>query len=308
MIADRTIRKARPAKMHIKRSLGEKVFDVCNITFILFLVTVTVYPLLYTVFASFSDARALLTHEGALLAPLEPMTTKGYEMTFSNPNILQGFTNTTLMVVMGTVLGVLMTMLGAYVVTRKKFKLRGLMMKGIMVTMFFSGGIIPTFFVVRGVGLYNSFWSMIIPGVLNSYNLIILRTFFLGIPESLEESAVIDGANDLQVLYKIYLPLSLPALAVITLYYAVDYWNSWYPALLYIRDRKLYPLQMFLRELLILNEDVKSQSGRQVVSEVYTRELVKYCTVVVSTVPILVLYPFLQKYFVKGVMIGAIKG
>lgn len=291
-----------------KRSTGERAFDILNISLILLLVLVTVYPLLYTVFASFSDARALLKHEGALLFPLAPYTLQGYQMTLSNPNILQGFGNTVAMVGSGTIIGVTMTMIGAYVVTRKKFKLRGVMMKGILLTMFFSGGIIPTFFVVRGVGLYNSFWSMIIPSALNSYNLIILRTFFLSIPDSLEESAVLDGANDMQVLLKIFLPLSLPALAVITLYYAVDYWNSWYPALLYIRDRKLYPLQMFLRELLILNENVESASGKQMVSEVYTRELVKYCTVVVSTVPILIVYPFLQKYFVKGVMIGAIKG
>lgn len=291
-----------------KRSTGERAFDILNISLILLLVLVTVYPLLYTVFASFSDARALLKHEGALLLPLAPYTLQGYQMTLSNPNILQGFGNTVAMVGSGTIIGVTMTMIGAYVVTRKKFKLRGVMMKGILLTMFFSGGIIPTFFVVRGVGLYNSFWSMIIPSALNSYNLIILRTFFLSIPDSLEESAVLDGANDMQVLLKIFLPLSLPALAVITLYYAVDYWNSWYPALLYIRDRKLYPLQMFLRELLILNENVESASGKQMVSEVYTRELVKYCTVVVSTVPILIVYPFLQKYFVKGVMIGAIKG
>ena len=304
------VRKHNNPQVHnaIRRTAGETAFDVVNITLILLLVAVTVYPLLYTVFASFSDARALLKHEGALLYPLGPITLQGYRMTFSNPNILQGFSNTVAMVVSGTLIGVVMTMVGAYVVTRKQFMLRGIMMKGILLTMFFSGGIIPTFFVVRGVGLYNSFWSMIIPSALNTYNLIVLRTFFLSVPDSMEESAVLDGANDLQVLFKIFLPISLPALAVITLYYAVDYWNSWYPALLYIRDRKIYPLQMFLRELLILNENVESASGKQMVSEAYTRELVKYCTVVVSTVPILVVYPFLQKYFVKGVMIGAIKG
>lgn len=302
------VKSAPTLRKRKKRTAGERLFDGFNITFILFLVAVTIYPLLYTVFASFSDARALLTHEGALLYPLGPVTLQGYFMTFSNPNILQGFVNTVGIVVSGTALGVLMTMLGAYVLTRKKFKPRGILMKAILLTMFFSGGIIPTFFVVRGVGLYNSYWSMVIPSALNTYNLIILRTFFMSIPDSLEESAVLDGANDIQVLFKIFLPLSLPALAVITLYYAVDYWNSWYPALLYIRERKLYPLQMFLRELLILNENVESASGKQMVSEVYTRELVKYCTVVVSTVPILIVYPFLQKYFVKGVMIGAIKG
>ena len=290
------------------KTVGERIFDTLNLLFILALVATTIYPLLYTVFASFSDARALLKHEGGLLAPLAPYTLQGYQMTFANPNIFTGFVNTCSMVIAGTLLGLVLTMMGAYVVTRKKFKIRNIMMKAILITMFFDGGIIPTFFVVRNVGLYNNFWSLIIPSAINTYNLIILRSFFLSVPESLEESAVLDGANDLQVLFRIFLPLSLPAVAVITLYYAVDYWNSWYPALLYIRDRQLYPLQMFMRELLILNESVESSSGKQMVSEVYTRELVKYCTVVVSTVPIMILYPFLQKYFVKGVMIGAIKG
>jgi len=169
---------ARKRRVRLHRTPGEKIFDVVNVLFILLLVAVTVYPLLYTLFASFSDARSLLRHEGALLAPLQPFTLQGYRMTFANPNILSGFWITCLMVASGTAIGVVMTMLGAYVVTRKKFQIRGIMMKAIIVTMFFNGGIIPTFFVVRNVGLYNSFWSMVIPTALNTYNLIILRTFF----------------------------------------------------------------------------------------------------------------------------------
>ena len=292
----------------LKRSLGERIFDGCNVLLIIALVAVTIYPLLYTLFASFSDARALLAHEGVLLMPLTPVTLQGYDLVFKNPNILRGFANTVMLVVAGTALGVLMTMLAAFVVTRKYFKPRSIMMKLIMVTMFFSGGMIPTYFVVRNLGLYNSFWAMVLPSAMGTYYLIILRTFFQGIPDSLEESAVLDGAGDLRVLFQIYMPLSTPALAVITLHYAVNYWNEWYPALLYIRDRSLYPLQMFLREVLIQNDTNRADSAVMRLSESYTRELVKYCTVVVSTVPILVVYPFLQKYFVKGMMIGAVKG
>lgn len=292
----------------MKRSPGEKIFDGCNVLLLVALVAVTIYPLLYTLFASFSDARALLAHEGVLLMPLSPLTLQGYDLVFKNPNILRGLVNTVMLVVTGTALGVLMTMLAAFVVTRKYFKPRSIMMKLIMVTMFFSGGMIPTYFVVRNLGLYNSFWSMVLPSAMGTYYLIILRTFFQGIPDSLEESAVLDGAGDLRVLFQIYIPLSTPALAVITLHYAVNYWNQWYPALLYIRDRSLYPLQMFLREVLIQNDTSRANSAVMRLSESYTRELVKYCTVVVSTVPILIVYPFLQKYFVKGMMIGALKG
>ena len=290
-----------------RRSIGEKTFDTANVILIVFLVVVTAYPLLYTLFASFSDAKQLLTFEGALLKPLEPMTLEGYKLVFKNKNILAGFWNSVKLVVLGTEIGVVMTMLGAFVLTRKYFKPRNLLMKLIMVTMFFNGGIIPTFFVVRDVGLYNNFWSMILPSAMTTYYLIILRTFFQTIPESLEESAILDGASDLRVLISIFLPLSLPSLAVITLYYAVDYWNGWYAALLYIRERDLYPLQMFLREVLIENDTAESANALQTVTENYTRELVKYCTIVVSTMPILVLYPFLQKYFVHGIMIGSVK-
>ena len=299
---------ARRKSQWEKEGLSGKLFDVFNIIFITVIVLVTLYPLLYTVFASFSDARALLAFEGALIAPLEPITLQGYELVFKNPNIISGFINTVKLVVLGTLLGVFLTMLGAFVVTRKYFKFRKLMMKLIMVTMFFSGGMVPTYFVVRNLGLINNFWAMILPGAMGTYYLIILRTFFMSIPDSLEESAVLDGAGDLRVLFAIYMPLSTPALAVITLHYAVNYWNSWYSALLYIQDRSLYPLQMFLREVLIQNDTSRQESAAMMVSEAYTRELVKYCTVVISTVPILLFYPFLQKYFVKGMLIGAVKG
>ena len=164
------------------------------------------------------------------------------------------------------------------------------------------------FFVVQDLHIYNTIWAQILPYMISTYNIIIIITFFRGIPDSLEESATIDGASDFVVFIRIFLPLSVPVIAVIALYYGVGYWNSWYPALVFIRDRSLYPMQMILREILIANQTTSAADALQMVEEAYNRELVKYCTIVVSTVPILVCYPFLQRYFVKGVMIGAIKG
>ena len=174
--------------------------------------------------------------------------------------------------------------------------------------MWFSGGLIPFYLLVRDLGMYNTRWAIVIPAALSTYNLIIMRSFFLSIPSALEESALLDGANDFQVLTHIILPLSTPVLAVIGMYYAVGQWNGWYHSLIFHRTRELYPLQMILRELLILNEMTGSDSAADFVEEAFNRDLIKYCTIVVTTVPILIIYPFLQRYFVKGVMIGAIKG
>ena len=287
---------------------GQRIFNVFNIIIMLMIALVMVYPLYYSLVASLSDAKMLLRHQGGLLLPLQPINFQGYKLTLNNPNILIGLINTVKYVVSGTLLSLLLTSFGAFVVTRRHFVPRKFIMKLIIFPMFFSGGIIPLYFVITGVNIYDTGWTMILPWAVSSYNLIIMRTFFDGIPDSMEESAILDGANDFQVFAYIILPLSKAVLAVITLYCAVSLWNSWYPALLFIRNRKLYPLQMFLREILIMNEQTASTTASDMVGEVYTRELVKYCTIIISTVPIMVIYPFLQKYFVKGVMIGAIKG
>ena len=292
----------------IKKTPGERIFDAVNILVMLFLMFITLYPLYYTMVCSFSDARALLRHSGPLAAPLQPFTLSGYRLTMRNVSILTGFKNSVLYVLLGTSLSILFTAMGAFAVSRKHFKFRKIMMGGILFTMFFSGGIIPLFFVVQKTGIYDTIWAMFLPWLVSTYNLIILRTFFAGIPESLEEAAMLDGANDLHVLFRIYLPLSTSALAVLALYYGVGIWNSWYPALVFMRTRSLYPLQMILREVLILDTGTSVNSSAMVAEESFHRELVKYCTVVVSTAPILVIYPFLQKYFVKGVMVGALKG
>ena len=298
-----------PKENRIKEPVSDKIVNVLIYLIMTAFMILSVYPLYYCLVASFSDAKAILSNTEPLLLPIKPYTLHGYKMAFQNVGIPIGFRNTVGYVLGGTLLSLAVSTMGAFFVSRKYFYIRNVAMKMIMVTMFFSGGIIPMFFVVRWVGIYDTPWSFVLPYLVSSYNLIIMRTFFQGIPDSLEEAALLDGANEIQILVRIILPLSTAVIAVIAMYYGVGYWNSWYPALMFMRNRALYPLQMFLREVLITEQetsvakDVTAQS-----SEAFDRELVKYCMVIISTVPILVIYPFLQRYFVKGVMIGAIKG
>ncbi len=297
------------AQNKIKRTTGDWIFSIALYIIMTGVMIVAVYPLLYCLFASFSDAKQLLSHYGPLWWPIQPYTLEGYRLSFLNAGIPIGFRNTAFYVVVGTALGLLLTGMGAFCVSRKYFMIRGIAMKMILVTMFFSGGIIPLFFVVRGLKIYDTPWAFLLPYAMSSYNLIIMRTFFMGIPESLEEAAILDGANELQIFVKVYIPLSSAVIAVIAMYYAVGYWNSWYQALMFLRNRGLYPLQMFLREILITDQSTTTAVDVTTMNaESFNRELIKYCTVIISTVPILVIYPFLQKYFVKGVMVGAIKG
>ncbi len=296
--------------MVIKRSKGERTFEVFNILLMLFLMFITIYPLWYVLACSFSDPIKLMGHEGFLFWPLGTPTLKGYEMTFASNNIAVGYRNTLFYVVAGTSINLLMTSLGAYVLTRKGFMIAKPMSIMCVVTMYFSGGLIPSFLLVKNLGLYDSVWAIILPTAINVWNLMIMRTFFAGIPQALEESAIIDGANDWVVFTRVILPLSKPIIAVMVLYYGVDHWNSYFHAQIYLRDRKLYPLQLFLREILVKNVGATTTTvtASDMQQESYYRELLQYCSIVVSTVPILCVYPFLQKYFVQGVMIGAIKG
>ena len=292
----------------VGRKPSSYIADAIIVIIMLALMFITVFPLLYTVFASFSDAKQLLKLEGPMWWPLEPFTLRGYELTFQNAKLVPSIFNTLFYVIVGTLGGLVITGMAAFVLSRKNFMLKNIIMKLIMFTMFFSGGIIPLFFVVRQIGIYDTRWAFLLPWIMSAYNMIIMRTFFLGIPESLEESATLDGATDLQIFFKIYVPLSTAVIAVIAMYYGVAWWNSWYQSLVFQPSNSLWPLQMILREVLITNTKSATTDVTSMAEESYTRELVKYCTVVVSTVPILIIYPFLQRYFVKGVMIGAVKG
>lgn len=292
----------------VGRKSTEKIVDAIIILFMILLMFITIYPLLYTLFASFSDARRLLNVTGPLWWPIKPYTLQGYRLTLSNAKLISSVFNTIWYVAIGTLGGLVITGMAAFVLSRKNFMLKGVIMKFIMFTMFFSGGIIPLFFVVKNIHIYNTRWAFLLPWAMSAYNMIIMRTFFMGIPESLEESALLDGASDLQIFFKIYVPLSTAVIAVIAMYYGVAWWNSWYQSLIFQPDNRLWPLQMILREVLITNTKSSTVDVTSMAEEAYYRELVKYCTVIVATVPILIIYPFLQRYFVKGVMIGAIKG
>ena len=294
--------------MRRHKSAGDWIADVIIVVVMIALSLICVYPILFTLFASFSDAKALLNRTGLLFAPLKPYTLEGYRLAFSNVKLSTSIWNTLIYVIGGTCLGTLITAMAAFVLSRKSFLLRSFVMKMITVTMFFSGGIIPLFIIVRGIGIYNTRWAFLLPWIISAYNLIIMRTFFEGIPAALEEAAYLDGASDLQIFFQIYIPLSKAVIAVIIMYYGVSWWNSWYQSLVFQPDNKLWPLQMILRETLISNDRSATMDVTSMAEESYTRELVKYCTVIIATVPILVIYPFVQKHFVKGAMIGAVKG
>lgn len=224
-------------------------------------------------------------------------------------NIGTGYLNTAFVAIVGTCVNMILTILGAYALSRKDIMLKQPIMLMITFTMFFSGGMIPTYLNTKNLGLLDSRWALILPGCINTMNLIILRTAFLGIPDTLEEAAKLDGASDFIVMTRVELPLVKASLAVVTLYYVVGHWNSWFDAMLYIQDRDKYPLQLILREILITNtsSSVSSMGFNMSEMDIYKR-LVKYTTTVLATLPILFIYPFLQKYFVNGVMVGSVKG
>lgn len=289
-----------------KLSIGERVFEVFNNLFMILLCLVTLYPFYYVLIASFSDPSWIVKQRGLIWLP-EGFNLDAYVRVLDNPMILQGYMNTLFVVTVGTLINVFMTALGAYGLSRQNVMWKNPIMFFIVFTMFFSGGLIPNYLLVSELGMLDSLWALIIPGAISAFNLIIMRTAFHGVPISLEESAKLDGANDFTVLFRIILPLSLPVIAVMILFYGVGHWNSWFNALIYLRDRELYPLQLVLREILITNSTDSMMTGTNAADTMPIGETIKYATIVVATVPILVLYPFLQKYFVKGVMIGAIK-
>lgn len=291
----------------MRKSVGEKTFDLFNTIFMLLIIVLTLYPFLFVVFASMSDPIEFAQHRGLLLYP-EGMQFDAYSMVLGNPDILTGYKNTLFIVIIGTALNIIVTSMLAYTLSRKGLLLNNYIMFFIIFTMFFSGGMIPSYLLIGNLGLMGSRWALILPGLVNTMNMIIMRTNFLNIPDSLEESARLDGANDFRILINIILPVSLPVISVMVLFYGVAHWNSWFGAMLYIRDRKLYPLQLILREILIFSSTDDMMTSLGIKKGKDMSEIIKYATIMVATIPILLAYPFLQKYFVKGVMVGAVKG
>ncbi|HIY11343.1 MAG TPA: carbohydrate ABC transporter permease [Candidatus Anaerofilum excrementigallinarum] len=289
--------------MKIKRTKGEVVFDAAVYVIIALISLACLYPMLYVLFASLSDPVEIMFHSGGLLWPLG-FSLEGYKAVIEKPDVWSGYGNTLFYVIVGTVLNMVMTTIGAYALSRREFMLKKPLTMMIVFTMYFTGGTIPNFLLIRNLGLLDTRWALIFPVAIGTWNLLVMRTAFASVPAALEEAALIDGANDLQILTRVILPVSKATLAVIFLFYAVGHWNSWFNALMYLpRSRDLFPLQLILREVLISNAEVAAGDGVD-----FLGESIKYATIIVSTVPILCIYPFVQKYFVKGVMMGSVKG
>ena len=293
-----------------KASTGRKVFNAINILFMIILMILTLYPFLYVLFASLSEPLKLYSHTGLLLHPLG-FSLKGYSFVLNYRAIWNGYAVTLFLATVGTACTLVASLLFAYVLSKKDSMLHGFFTFTAVFTMYFNGGMVPTYLIVKNVGLLDSVWSLIIPGLISTYYVIILRTALTGVPKEMIESAELDGANEMVTLVRILLPLIMPTIAAISLFIVVGYWNSWTNALLYIQDNKKMPLQMVLRQI-VVNNDVSAAAGTGASNrsgeDQATRMLLKYATIMVSVIPIICVYPFLQKYFTKGVMVGALKG
>ncbi|EHQ59766.1 carbohydrate ABC transporter permease [Paenibacillus dendritiformis] len=287
---------------------GDKLFGFINSLLLVMTLLIVLYPLVFVLSASISNPAAVSRGE-LWLFPKE-ITFVGYQKVFQNREILTGYGNTILYTVVGTSINLLMTILAAFPLSRTNLPGRNVIMFALVFTMFFSGGLIPSYLVVKKLGLLNSMWALVLPGAVSVYNIIIMRTFFrTSVPYEVQEAAMIDGCTTLQILYRIMLPLSMPIIAVMVLFYSVDHWNSYFSALIYLTDRDKFPLQLILREILIQNQMDKMAGGASALSEqIMYGQAIKYAVVIVANLPVFLLYPFLQRYFVKGMTIGAIKG
>ena len=295
----------------IKRSYSDKIFDIVNLLVMVILLVIFVWPLWFVVIASFSNPNQVWMGE-VVLWP-KGFTLISYETLLEYERIWVGYRNTLFYTVVGTLVNLVMTVCGAYPLSRKDFLPRHFFMFLFMLTMYFGGGLIPTYLVVSGLGLVDTRWAMIIPGAVSIYNIIITRTYFMNsIPASLQEAATLDGANSFQYLMRVVLPLYFRIIAVIGLYYAVGHWNDFYTALIYLYKEDLMPLQSFLRDMLMSTKmTLNNLSGLDTATvelKTHLAQTLKYSVIIVSTVPVLCIYPFIQKYFVKGVMVGSVKG
>lgn len=289
-----------------KNTFSRNLFLGIDVLIMIVLMVMCLYPILYVLFASLSDSGELMAYNGLLLKPIG-LNLEAYKAVFKNPMIGKGYINTIIILVSGLFINLVMTTLAAYFLSKKNIMLKNFIMVLMLFTMYFSGGLIPSYITIKSLGLYNSLLALILPGAISTYNLIIMRTSFQGIPSELEEAAYLDGAGHLSIIWNVILPLSKAIIAVMVLYYGVAHWNSWFGASIYLNDRNKYPLQLILREILLQN-DVSNMAGSSGSDEYSIAESIKYAVIIVATAPILCIYPFLQKYFVKGVMIGALKG
>lgn len=292
-----------------KYSSGDKIFTIILHIFLLLALLIVLLPLMYVVSASFSDPQAVIRNE-VWLFPVRP-TLRGYEAVFRNKNILTGFYNSFIYLIAGTTVNIVMTVLCAYPLSRKEFTARNKIAMIFVFTMYFSGGLIPSYMLVKYLGLINTRWAIIIPSAMSTYNMIICRTYFVNsIPDELYEAAQLDGCTPFKYLMRVVIPLSKPIIAVLTLYYGIAKWNSYFDAMIYLSNKQYFPLQIILRDILILNDIDYTMitDARAIAAQRGLTDLLKYSTIVVASLPVLIMYPFAQKYFVEGIMIGAVKG
>lgn len=291
----------------IRTSRGERIFDFFNAVIMVLLIILTLYPLLYILFSSLSEGNRLISFNGILLWP-QGFSLEGYKAVLNNPTILSGFKNTLFILVVGLAINMTLTSFGAYFLSRDGVLLRKPIMFFIVFTMFFQGGLVPFYLIVKSYGLLDSLWALILPTAVSTFNLIIMRTYFMAIPKEIEESAFLDGAGHFTILFRIFIPLSMPVVAVLILYYGVGHWNSWFNAMIFLQNQDLYPIQLVVRNIILENDNASMLGTTTLVQSRDVAETLKYAAIIVTTAPILMLYPFLQKYFVKGVMVGALKG
>ena len=289
-------------------TVGSRIFDDFNYLFLTLVAFTTILPFIYIIGASFATEYEIATRPMFFIP--QDVTLNAYRFIFSSNKILRGFGNSILITVSGTAINLFFTVTMAYALSKTRLRGRNFFLNMVIFSMFFSGGMIPGYIVIANIlNLKNTYWSVLLPGAISAYNLMIVKNFFQGIPKELEESASIDGCNDVGVLWKIVLPLSLPVLATFGLFYAVGHWNSYFSAMIYLTDDKMYPLQLILRNIIVTAEASASDLSLMDPNFVEPpKQSIKMAVIVVATVPIMCIYPFLQKYFVKGVMVGALKG
>lgn len=295
----------------IKGSNSDKLFDVLNKTLVWFFIIVIAYPLVYICSAAISDPQLVSTGEMWLWP--KGITFEGFQRVFNDSEIWMGYFNTIFYTLLGTFINLAVTLPMAYALTRKDLRGKGIIMGMLVFTMFFDGGLIPTYLLVKNLGMVDTIWAMVIPGAAAVWNIIVTMTFFkVAIPRELEESAEMDGASVFRIFLQVVLPLSLPIIAVMGLFYGVGHWNQYFNALIYLNDRSLFSLQLILREILVLSqmstEMMESTDPETILEQQRIANIIKYAVMIVSAAPLLIVYPFLQRFFLKGVMIGSIKG
>lgn len=296
------------------RAKSDKIFDAINYFFLLFIFIIVLYPLAFTVIASISDPTKVAA--GSVFFRPVGFTLDAYKNVFLNKEIWIGYKNTIFYTLAGTSFNLFITITCAFALARKNLVGKSFIIGIFVFTMYFNGGLIPTYLLIKNLGMIDSAWAMLIPGALSVYNLIVARTFFQNnIPEELYEAARIDGCSDIGMFVKIALPLAAPIIAVMALFYGVGHWNQFFNALIYISNRELYPLQLVLRNILLLNQamvmDLTTMTDEQldfIIQKAFMAETMKYALIFVATFPILAVYPFIQKYFDQGIMVGALKG